>query len=460
MSFDLPPEDEVPRKRTPEELASLLSETQNISGDNIYELMLKAKTSLEHSSPEQTQKLLESIKLAANDIIDRQNGYLVNLRNKIDLCFDILHRAMLENVVPGNPYNEICQKSLDFVFEKQIQLSSFHQTFTDLNSKFLEIDVSVSGSEELSKMAEKLIEILAKEKAAMDEYIDAVDKLSVNVKARALFKVMEKRSANSDDRGVKVDNVEAASVKTPTPDIKNAGDRNTKDVLSNESIVRPSLSESYDPRLNEVIERSKNASEKIKNQVFKLTQRRSFFENSLRKHLDYIRRDFSWLIKNPEDQIGGGEYKGWTSEEIKEYYFVLYGTDDFPKQSEVQPLMGQILGSREKHNENIENRQPDSGVDISTETLFVDLEKVQNVEGAFNIFQKAHFLLEKEGGFFSKKRKELRALKKAALAKMRQVSGLSLEDISRIESGSDLGTSQYRRYFYLAKKLGIPHKWF
>ena len=38
-----------------------------------------------------------------------------------------------------------------------------------------------------------------------------------------------------------------------------------------------------------------------------------------------MQNDFYTLVKDPNAPEGGGVYKGWTPEEIKEYYFVLYG---------------------------------------------------------------------------------------------------------------------------------------
>ena len=44
-----------------------------------------------------------------------------------------------------------------------------------------------------------------------------------------------------------------------------------------------------------------------------------------KKMLANLQNDFFHLVKNPDDPSGGGFYKGWTPEEIRSLYFVLYG---------------------------------------------------------------------------------------------------------------------------------------
>ncbi len=43
------------------------------------------------------------------------------------------------------------------------------------------------------------------------------------------------------------------------------------------------------------------------------------------KWLNGLENDFYVLVEDPNDESGGGYYEGWSSEEIKELYYVLYG---------------------------------------------------------------------------------------------------------------------------------------
>lgn len=93
--------------------------------------------------------------------------------------------------------------------------------------------------------------------------------------------------------------------------------------------------ESYDSTLKGILERSQRMNEKIQSRVREQTQIWNEFGNRLAGHLSRIQNDFFWLAKNPEDPIGAGGYKGWTSAEIVDYYFVLYGTYDLPKKQQI-----------------------------------------------------------------------------------------------------------------------------
>lgn len=46
-----------------------------------------------------------------------------------------------------------------------------------------------------------------------------------------------------------------------------------------------------------------------------------------RSYLNNLRNDFYTLVENPNHECGDGNYKGWTAEEIKELYSVLYGEE-------------------------------------------------------------------------------------------------------------------------------------
>lgn len=43
------------------------------------------------------------------------------------------------------------------------------------------------------------------------------------------------------------------------------------------------------------------------------------------RYLPGLRGDFSILVEDPSDPVGGGEYVGWTPDEIRELYEKLYG---------------------------------------------------------------------------------------------------------------------------------------
>jgi hypothetical protein len=75
--------------------------------------------------------------------------------------------------------------------------------------------------------------------------------------------------------------------------------------------------------------RAENASDKVKKRIeenfipyFNQLDSR---DTDIERFLSGLRNDFSVLAENPEDESGGGHYKGWTSEEIRELYAVLYG---------------------------------------------------------------------------------------------------------------------------------------
>ncbi len=78
----------------------------------------------------------------------------------------------------------------------------------------------------------------------------------------------------------------------------------------------------------EVGKRASTASEKIKQRVNEIlipniNQMGSYAE----RWLNGLQNDFYTLVENPDDECGGGNYKGWTAEELKELYSVLYGEE-------------------------------------------------------------------------------------------------------------------------------------
>jgi len=80
--------------------------------------------------------------------------------------------------------------------------------------------------------------------------------------------------------------------------------------------------------VQDIINRADAASPKIKERV-----EESFLPNlemmgkRAEGWLEGLRNDFSALAENPDDESGGGFYTGWTPEEIKELYSVLYGEE-------------------------------------------------------------------------------------------------------------------------------------
>ncbi|MBI4127959.1 MAG: hypothetical protein HY459_02715 [Parcubacteria group bacterium] len=79
---------------------------------------------------------------------------------------------------------------------------------------------------------------------------------------------------------------------------------------------------------DEISKRAETASEKIKQRIQEIfipniNQHGSFAERWLRS----LHNDFYALVENPDDESGGGNYEGWTADEIKELYSVLYGEE-------------------------------------------------------------------------------------------------------------------------------------
>ena len=79
---------------------------------------------------------------------------------------------------------------------------------------------------------------------------------------------------------------------------------------------------------DEVSKRASNASEKIKQRVQeiiipKIKQLGSYAD----RWLNGLQNDFYTLVDNPDDECGGGNYKGWTTDELRELYTVLFGEE-------------------------------------------------------------------------------------------------------------------------------------
>lgn len=82
----------------------------------------------------------------------------------------------------------------------------------------------------------------------------------------------------------------------------------------------------------EVGKRASVASEKVKQRVQEIiipniNKLGSSAACLLYDWLDDLQNDFYTLVENPDDACGGGNYKGWTADEIRELYAVLYGEE-------------------------------------------------------------------------------------------------------------------------------------
>ncbi len=71
--------------------------------------------------------------------------------------------------------------------------------------------------------------------------------------------------------------------------------------------------------------RADGASDKVKQRIEEI------FIPNIQKLGDYANRwlnslqnDFYGLVEDPDHESGGGNYAGWTPEDIRELYFVLY----------------------------------------------------------------------------------------------------------------------------------------
>lgn len=80
--------------------------------------------------------------------------------------------------------------------------------------------------------------------------------------------------------------------------------------------------------VDEITRRASTASEKIKQRVKEV-----FIPNlenlgaSGSAWVNGLQNDFYHILKDRSDESGGGHYEGWTDEEVKELYSVLYGEE-------------------------------------------------------------------------------------------------------------------------------------
>ena len=72
----------------------------------------------------------------------------------------------------------------------------------------------------------------------------------------------------------------------------------------------------------EINERATKASTKVREKVQKIIAKAGFEEDLLD-----MQNDFYSLAEDPNDECGGGSYKDWTPDEIRELYRVLYGKE-------------------------------------------------------------------------------------------------------------------------------------
>lgn len=75
-----------------------------------------------------------------------------------------------------------------------------------------------------------------------------------------------------------------------------------------------------------ISERAKTASEKVRQKVEENFLPKALKLGSMAESwLAGIQNDFYHLAENSDDESGAGEYSGWSPDEIKELYSVLYG---------------------------------------------------------------------------------------------------------------------------------------
>lgn len=80
------------------------------------------------------------------------------------------------------------------------------------------------------------------------------------------------------------------------------------------------------PFVEEIKRRASLASEKVRAKAEEYIPRMSRDpDEGPEIWLEERRNDFLNLIDDPDDPCGGGNYQGWTSEEMRQLYFVLYG---------------------------------------------------------------------------------------------------------------------------------------
>ena len=79
---------------------------------------------------------------------------------------------------------------------------------------------------------------------------------------------------------------------------------------------------------DDINKRANTASEKIKQRVQKIIiPNINQLESYADRWLNGLQNDFYTLVNNPDDECGGGNYKGWTADELRELYSVLFGEE-------------------------------------------------------------------------------------------------------------------------------------
>ncbi len=74
-----------------------------------------------------------------------------------------------------------------------------------------------------------------------------------------------------------------------------------------------------------ILERANEASHKVRQQIFeKVIPNFHTLGSYASRWLQNLQNDFFTLVNNPDHICGNGEYHGWTGEEIRELYFVLF----------------------------------------------------------------------------------------------------------------------------------------
>jgi hypothetical protein len=75
----------------------------------------------------------------------------------------------------------------------------------------------------------------------------------------------------------------------------------------------------------EISERANSASEKVRQRVNEIIiPNINKLDSFASRWLMDLQNDFYTLVEDPNDKCGNGNYKGWTADEIKELYSVLY----------------------------------------------------------------------------------------------------------------------------------------
>jgi len=79
---------------------------------------------------------------------------------------------------------------------------------------------------------------------------------------------------------------------------------------------------------DELSDRARMASEKVNQRVLNsVVPNIDRMGNDAEWWLSGLQNDFYTLVDDPEDPCGGGNYRGWTADEIRELYRVLYGEE-------------------------------------------------------------------------------------------------------------------------------------